>query len=364
MPDFPSDPSPPPGRPSAEVIREFADRGMLWLFEDPANVGDLLRILDPGAAGLLDFSRAVRVNRSLVPADLQKKESDVIFSVPVATERVEGPRGVWVYLHLEHQSKRDDEMPLRFLLSMGELWEAQRRAWLDRGTPVQDRVLCGVIPIVLYTGEGRWEGPLRLLDLVEIPSALERFVPDWEILFLNLKRTSPEDLVRFTTAVGWALRVLQEERSSFDRFERAVLDALGHLEELEPERVGQWIRTVWYVLLLAFHRRAGDEYNELETRIREGAAHSKFFDPREAEAMAVTMAQECEARGEARGERRATLKALERVLSSRLGRTPAEYARALSVADTETLERWFEEALAGTPIEELGIPREHPVKDQ
>lgn len=91
MADGPSNPEAlPPGRPSREVIREFMDRGVLWLLEDPANTGELLRILEPDLATHLDFQRAQRVNRSLIPADLQKQESDLIFSVPYREPLPEG----------------------------------------------------------------------------------------------------------------------------------------------------------------------------------------------------------------------------------------------------------------------------------
>jgi hypothetical protein len=50
----------------------------------------------------------------------------------------------------------------------------------------------------------------RLMDL---PPELERFVPDWETLFLNLRQTPPETLTRFASAIGWALRVLQAEKA-------------------------------------------------------------------------------------------------------------------------------------------------------
>jgi len=63
MPDKPTIPLPP--------IREFNDRATLWLLEDPANLRDLLQICEPDLAPLLDFTRAERVNRSFIPADLQ-----------------------------------------------------------------------------------------------------------------------------------------------------------------------------------------------------------------------------------------------------------------------------------------------------
>ena len=65
-------------------------------------------------------------NRSFIPADLQKEESDLIYTVPFRGGR---GRAVWVYVLLEHQSKPDPLMSLRLYLYMGELWDTQQREW-------------------------------------------------------------------------------------------------------------------------------------------------------------------------------------------------------------------------------------------
>src|SRR6266568_904248 len=111
------------------LIREFYDRGNLWLFEDPQNLRDLLRLLVPALADRFDFARARRENRSFIPADLQEQESDLIVSVPFAGDP---GREAWIYLLLEHQSKHDPLMGLRLYGYMDELWGLQRREWEDK----------------------------------------------------------------------------------------------------------------------------------------------------------------------------------------------------------------------------------------
>jgi hypothetical protein len=157
----PEEAGPSPDRHSSEppLIREFDDRSTLWLLEDPENLRGLLQILDPALAERLDFRRAQRLNRSFVPADLQKAESDLIYTVPFGTG---SGREVWVYVLLEHQSEPDPLMALRLYLYMGQLWDAQRREWQDQRRSPRTLRLRPIIPVVYYTGERRWAAPLSL----------------------------------------------------------------------------------------------------------------------------------------------------------------------------------------------------------
>lgn len=61
-----------PRRVELPPVREFNDRATLWLFEDPHNLRDLLRIHSPELVTHLDFDQAERINRSFIPPDLQK----------------------------------------------------------------------------------------------------------------------------------------------------------------------------------------------------------------------------------------------------------------------------------------------------
>ena len=97
----------PPGvrPPPLSAARPKRGSPALWLLEDPTNLRDLLRLVEPQVAERLDFSRAERVNRSFIPTNLQKRESDLIFSVPWRRGEARKAPQVWVYVLLEHQSR-------------------------------------------------------------------------------------------------------------------------------------------------------------------------------------------------------------------------------------------------------------------
>ncbi len=289
--------------PSPYIIREFNDRGTLWLLEDPALLQDFLRILDASLAEELDFTQAQRINRSFIAADLQKSESDLIYRVPYRS----GESEVLVYVLLEQQTRSDDLMPFRLLSYCVELWSAQERQWKESRTPAENRRLYPVIPIVFYTGRERWDEPIALMNLMDLPDPLRQFVPSWKTLFLNLQQTPPEMLTQFSSAVGWALRALQAERVPLPELERVLREAMAGIEGLSEERAGQWRRCAWFLIQLVYHRRSQSEAPGLMGLVREEAKHSKFHDARE-EVIMQSYAEYLNEIGEIRGERRIILR--------------------------------------------------------
>ena len=195
---------------------------------------------------------------------------------------------------------------------------------------------------------------------MDLPAELERFVPDWETLFLNLRHTPPETLTRFASAVGWALRVLQAEKAPRAEMERVLREAMTGLEGLTEEQSGQWLRVAWFLLQLAIHRR---EEAVLVTVVLEEAHHSKFRERGRITTMGLTVAEqwkaegeaEGEARGEARGEAKATRELLETLLTERFGSLPAATRQALAAADVETMKTWHRRAITAPTLDAIGI---------
>jgi len=343
--------------PDREIIREFSDRSTLWLLEDPANLRDLLRILEPAVADCLDFNRAQRVNRSFIQADLRKKESDLIFRVPAQSPDTETE--VWVYVLLEHQSAPDRELPLRLLLYMTQLWDLQRREWDDRGLAVSARFLSPVVPLVLYTGTQDWSRPLHLKDLFTGPPELTRFAPDWETLRLNLHATTPEALTGINSAIGWALQVLRAEKAPLDELQQALTEAIHGLEALSEEQAGQWSRVAWYLLLLIFHRREPSEYTELQKTFWAEVRRSKFREGEEVTQMAMTMAEYVREQGRVEGRVEGERQALRHVLITNLefkfGPLPTAALTSIEHASEDQILAWHRQAMVADKLTDVGI---------
>jgi len=324
--------------PSPYIIREFNDRGTLWLLEDPALLQEFLRILDASLAEDMDFSQAQRINRSFIAADLQKQESDLIYRVPYHS----GESAVLVYVLLEQQTRTDNLMPFRLLSYCNELWSAQVREWKETRQPAESRRLYPVIPIVFYTGRERWDEGIALANLMDLPSPLRRFVPSWETLFLNLQETPPEMLTQFSSAIGWALRALQAERAPLEELERVLREAMAGIEGLSEEQVGQWKRCAWFLIQLVYHRRSSSETPGLMGLVRAEAKRSKFHDEREEIAMqsyAEYLNELGEARGEAMGEIKGERRMVVRLGTAQFGSPDASILVKLeSIQSLEILE--------------------------
>jgi predicted transposase YdaD len=348
------------GRPfEVPPVHDFDDRATLWLLEDPRNLRDLFRMKVPHLADLLDWEAAVRVNRSFIPADLQKQESDLLFRIPFVPQSQESVvRVLWVYVLLEHQSKPDDLMPLRLLAYMLAVWMMQRREWERQNVGIEGRRLTPILPFVFYTGEANWSYGLDFSAMFDVPAGFEAFIPHWETLFLDAIRTPAETLTGFVNAIGWAIRALQVEKKPYDQVEQTIREAMAGLEGLSAEQRGLWSRVAWYLTLFAGNRRSKAQGEQLTEVIMAQAQASKFYEAEEVRAMytlADSWKDKGRAEGRAEGKTQGLRSALETVLTERFGALPDAVRAALEAASLDTLNDWLRAAMRAETLQDMGI---------
>lgn len=334
-------------------IREFADRGTLWLLESPENLRGLLQIAAADLAAQLDFTRAERINRSFVPDDLQKQEADLLYRVPFRRKAGE----VLIYLLLEHQSRPDRTMGLRLLSYMVQLWEAQKRVWQDAKTPVSHWQLHPIVPVVFYTGKRRWASSLGLDALMEVPEALTDFVPRHEVLFLNLHTLTKEQLTG--SAVAYVLRALQVAEEPHEVLQAALQEAVAYLETLPEAAQAEWRRAMHFLLLLIRHKRTPEERSPLYATVTESVEYRANRE--EVEQMAMTDAQALVAQGrregrregrqEGRQEERTEL--LIELLTAKFGQLPETVTEAVKGFSEQQAKAMLRQALTAETLEEL-----------
>ena len=147
---MPEHPDPAPQPVELPFIREFDDRSSLWLFEDPRNLHDLIRLLDPALALRLDFTHAQRQNRSFIDPDLREKEGDLLYSVPFHDDAAESQDAeeVWVYVLVENKSQPQRRAVLTLLGYMLQIWEREADELENRQIPPEQQWLHPIIPLV------------------------------------------------------------------------------------------------------------------------------------------------------------------------------------------------------------------------
>ncbi len=162
------------------------DSGYKLLFSHPKMVEQLLRdFVRERWVGELDFTTLEKVGGSYVSDDLRQREDDLIW-------RVQWRKGwLYIYLLLEFQSTIDRYMPLRLLVYVGLLYQDLQRG----GRLPEDGKLPPVLPLVLYNGERRWDGPLDLGALLQQgPEALGRYQPGLRFLLIDEGAFAEEEL--------------------------------------------------------------------------------------------------------------------------------------------------------------------------
>ena len=263
------------------LIREFYDRGFLMLLENIQLLKELLFIISKELAAYFNFERAIRINRSLIPEDLQKLEADLLYHVPFRN----GEEEVLVYLLMENQSTPDPLIVLRVLGYMVEIWKMEARRQLAEGVDPSKIKLSPILPIIFYSGARKWRAGLFLSDLMVSIDAMKRHIPDFETLFLNLHEVQEE--VLHGSSIGAALRMLRLEEEPLDKFAAALKEALGDLADLPGD--SSITRVLSYLVLLVHHRRAADERESLYNVMRDSKASND--EGKEVLDMAMTIAE-------------------------------------------------------------------------
>lgn len=280
-----------PSYVSERGVYHFPDRSIRRLLSAPDYVRYLVGLLMPELLGLLDFEGGVYPNRSSLSEALRERESDVLLRVPFR-EPISG-ESLHICILIEHQSRPEWLMRLRVLIYMVGIWESEYRQLESRS---EDQQFSPILPIVFYTGSDRWTAPMSLTEILNVPQVLERFVPAFETLFLDVKRTDGETLTQSGHPFGWLLRVLQEEYADEPAFREALETAVSEIHRSDETQAAQLREALNYLILLIFHRRSEDERDAFIDLIKQQSR-----DEREVETMAQTAAEALIEQGKAEG---------------------------------------------------------------
>ena len=206
--------------------RDVHDSAFKLLFDHADMVRDLLRgFAPPDLVEAFDFDSLEQVPADYVGDDLQQSRSDRLWRVLF---RAEGSQE-WLYLLLllEFQSTVDRYMAARVLS-----YTAQTFLKLIRGGQLAaDGLLPPLLPVVIYSGSGRWSAPREASELVaEAGPGLAPFQPRQRYLLLDQGAVDEDTLPSgnlLSAQIGLGRASVPGMSAALGRVE-ALLEGPGH----------------------------------------------------------------------------------------------------------------------------------------
>lgn len=151
------------------------DRFAAGLLRMPWLMQRLLRLTLPREVlAVLRLKQLRLCSEMLIDQQLRKMQADALYRIPLR-----GGWQIYLYVLFEHKSWQDPMTALQLLTYITALMQHLRR---------QGQPLAVVIPIVIYHGSKPWSTPVTLRQLVKSPEALRVFLPEHQVLVLDLPR--------------------------------------------------------------------------------------------------------------------------------------------------------------------------------
>jgi len=222
----------------AEVTNPH-DRFFKEALSRPAATRDFLQYyLPPVIAELLDVSSAELVKDSFVDGELREHFSDLLCEVGLR-----GGGGAYVYVLFEHKSSPEPLIAFQLLRYMVRVWEYSLR---------QRARLWPIVPVVVYHGQATWRVPPNLQAVLEVPAAMQAFVPEYRYWLCDLSRYDDTDL-KGAVELQVALLTLKH---IFNVDLRERLPEMAQLwQDLAKQRTGlEYLETIWRYVATATDR--------------------------------------------------------------------------------------------------------------
>jgi hypothetical protein len=305
-------------------------------FARPQIVAQLLRgFVDASLLADLDLDRMQRENTKFHTRSAKRREGDMIWRIP----RRDGENAYLVLL-LEFQSTSDRYMAVRMLSYAGLLWQhliAEKRL-VDQGK------LPPLLPVVLFTGDGRWRAPLNLQDLVVLPpgSSLWPLQPRLRYHLIDISAFSTADLTtrEGLPALWFRLENAADTDQLTDAFEALVAWFSDHPDYAEEAAVLGDLLAALFIRL------------EPDVPVPGDLMEKRMLLER-AEQWKQNWRSEGRQQGRQEGRQEGEAALLLRLLQRRFGDVPQWVTARIEVADSATLEEWGLRILDAKTLSEL-----------
>jgi len=135
-------------------------------------------------------------------------------------------------LGIENQSDIDRDMPLRIIGYDGAAYRGQLTVDKNQDGSFHrnHRSRYPVVSVVIYYGQNRWNRPLKLKDVLQVPEGLENFVSDYKMNVMDLRRLNRETVDQFQSDFWFVADYFWQVEHTKDY--KPSSNAISHVEEI------------------------------------------------------------------------------------------------------------------------------------
>jgi hypothetical protein len=135
-------------------------------------------------------------------------------------------------LGIENQSDIDRDMPLRIIGYDGAAFRGQLKVDKNQDGSFHrnHRSRYPVVSVVIYYGQNRWNRPLKLKDVLQVPEGLENFDSDYKINVMDLRRLRRETVDQFQSDFWFVADYFWQVEHTRDY--KPSLNVISHIEEV------------------------------------------------------------------------------------------------------------------------------------
>jgi len=277
---------------------------------------------------------------------LSDELKELIMDASLTTRLLDTQSMSEILLHLEHKSKPSKTVALQLLteavLSLHNRWILNNRS--ESGTfklPIP-------LMIVVYNGSANWEGEIWFQDMYQdLPKKLRRFVPQFQIVFINLRRFKYGHLPGRPETQAFVESLMRATDGTFINHLPSVLKHVTDSDLNEPLR---WNLTKTISVYYTFTAKAtSEQLAQAISTVFKGEEYIKMIE--EIKDSYILEGIEI---GEARGEARGQVKDILSLLEFRFVQVPEDIAVELNKrTDLTALQSLFSLAYHCQTLEEF-----------
>jgi len=233
-------------------MRQVHDRGYKRLFSNQQFFRELLEsFVTEDWVKDIDFNKCEKIDKSFISEHYKETESDILYKVSLKGQET------YIYVLIEFQSTVVWFMAVRILHYICSIW-------LDHiAQHPQQRKLPPIFPILLYSGDKKWNAATNLQDLLKDNTLFKSYMPSFQYFKIAENEYEKNQLLEIGNIVSTLF--LAETADEID----IVKSQLLNLFEKSEEKLAISLLLNWYEQLVVHGFREKIDYESLEQVYRE-----------------------------------------------------------------------------------------------